>query len=170
MKGKLVSKLGLHCHYIPPIEEASTILQRFLQEDFPKLIQDMKLSSSASPTDVNVIEPCGSFSALPVGRTPRHLDQILMVKCLSGRNRAENLEESGPQVPLQMLQTQQTLQQHCQGRFAVHEPEFETLLVLPGHVGLAQHGPSVQVLATPRPFLVRQLWRHFVSGLYRVPL
>ncbi|XP_011500212.1 PREDICTED: F-box/LRR-repeat protein 4 [Ceratosolen solmsi marchali] len=46
-KGKLAAKLGFHCHYIPPIEEAFNSLQKFLQEDFPKLIRDINLSSTA---------------------------------------------------------------------------------------------------------------------------
>lgn len=70
----MAAKLSFHCHYIPPIEEAFNSLQKFLQEDFPKLIRDINISSSvalteseheilsANPTD----KTCGSFSVLPV--------------------------------------------------------------------------------------------------------
>lgn len=79
-KGKLVTTLEQHCHSVPPIEEAFNSLQEFLQEEFPKLIREMHLSSSSPicrislPNDKNLLstsnnvdsQPCGSFSALPV--------------------------------------------------------------------------------------------------------
>lgn len=75
-KGKLLSKLGLHCHFIPPIEEAFNSLQQFLQEDFPKLIKEMNVSTSptlsVASTDSlpggsgTVHDTCGSFAVLPV--------------------------------------------------------------------------------------------------------
>ena len=74
-KGKLAAKLGLHCHYVPPIEEAFNSLQQFLQEEFPKLIRDINRSpinsiaadSDLSPCLTNVDhKTCGSFSVLPV--------------------------------------------------------------------------------------------------------
>jgi hypothetical protein len=71
----LAAKLGLHCPYIPPIEEAFNSLQKFLQEDFPKLIRDINISSSVALTESD-FEKCtfgetkngadGNFSALPV--------------------------------------------------------------------------------------------------------
>ncbi|XP_043498038.1 F-box/LRR-repeat protein 4 isoform X4 [Polistes fuscatus] len=78
-KGKLVTTLGQHCHSVPPIEEAFNSLQEFLQEEFPKLIREMHLSSSSPicrislQNDKNIFStlnnidsrPCGSFSALP---------------------------------------------------------------------------------------------------------
>ncbi|XP_046813312.1 F-box/LRR-repeat protein 4 isoform X1 [Vespa velutina] len=78
-KGKLVTTLEQHCHSVPPIEEAFNSLQEFLQEEFPKLIREMHLSSSSPicrislPNDKNILStlnnfdsrPCGSFSALP---------------------------------------------------------------------------------------------------------
>lgn len=64
-----MSKLGLNCHCIPPIEEAFNSLQQFLQEDFPKLIKDINVSSQ-SVHDVsansNTSDICGNFSVLPV--------------------------------------------------------------------------------------------------------
>ncbi|XP_074113577.1 F box and leucine-rich-repeat gene 4 [Cotesia typhae] len=67
-KGTLLSKLGLNCHCIPPIEEAFNSLQQFLQEDFPKLIKDINVSSQ-SVHDVsansNTSDICGNFSVLP---------------------------------------------------------------------------------------------------------
>lgn len=69
----MAAKLGLHCHYIPPIEEAFNSLQKFLQEDFPRLIRDINLSSAVDSTDSEsethnnaTNNTCGSFSALPV--------------------------------------------------------------------------------------------------------
>ncbi|XP_033231673.1 F-box/LRR-repeat protein 4 isoform X2 [Belonocnema kinseyi] len=73
-KGKLAAKLGLHCHYVPPIEEAFNSLQQFLQEEFPKLIRDINRSSinsiaadsDLSPCSSNIDhKTCGSFSVLP---------------------------------------------------------------------------------------------------------
>lgn len=89
-KGKLLSKLGLHCHLIPPIEEAFNSLQQFLQEDFPKLIKEINLSSStvAVPTDVSgskgVENTCGSFSVLPdetVLKILKNLDLKSLCRC-----------------------------------------------------------------------------------------
>lgn len=73
-KGKLASKLGLHCHYVPPIEEAFNSLQQFLQEDFPKLMKEINLSSAKSAQSITLSSDgspvndntCGSFSVLPV--------------------------------------------------------------------------------------------------------
>lgn len=78
-KSKLISKLGQHYRCVPPVEEAFNSLQQFLQEEFPKLIKDIYLSSSTSlygsklspdksSSTLNESEepPCGSFSALPV--------------------------------------------------------------------------------------------------------
>ena len=76
-KGKLAAKLGLHCQYIPPIEEAFNSLQKFLQEEFPKLIEDINLSSTSTSNclvngnddealNVDDNDTCGSFSTLPV--------------------------------------------------------------------------------------------------------
>ncbi|XP_066596983.1 F-box/LRR-repeat protein 4 isoform X2 [Prorops nasuta] len=66
--GKLISKLGLHCYCIPPIEEAFNSLQKFLQEDFPKLTGDIHLSNNQKVlTSCNNFNnyTCGSFSTLP---------------------------------------------------------------------------------------------------------
>lgn len=75
-KGKLAAKLGLHYPYIPPIEEAFNSLQKFLQEEFPKLIEDINLSSTSTSNGlidgdddeafVDNNDTCGSFSTLPV--------------------------------------------------------------------------------------------------------
>lgn len=74
-KGKLAAKLGLHCHYVPPIEEAFNSLQHFLQEEFPKLIREINRSSLNSVAADSDLSPCsssvdqktcGSFSVLPV--------------------------------------------------------------------------------------------------------
>ena len=85
-KGKLLSKLGLHCHFIPPIEEAFNSLQQFLQEDFPKLIKEMNLSTSStlSATSIDggsssIHETCGSFSVLPVIATTKILPSLLFL-------------------------------------------------------------------------------------------
>ncbi|XP_057336309.1 F-box/LRR-repeat protein 4 [Microplitis mediator] len=69
-KGTLLSKLGLNCHCIPPIEEAFNSLQQFLQEDFPKLIKDINVSSQslsvhADNFNSNSSDVCGNFSVLP---------------------------------------------------------------------------------------------------------
>ncbi|XP_014487327.1 PREDICTED: F-box/LRR-repeat protein 4 isoform X1 [Dinoponera quadriceps] len=78
-KSKLISKLGQHYRCIPPVEEAFNSLQQFLQEEFPKLIKDIYLSSSSSLYGSKLSSnkssssalskskepPCGSFSALP---------------------------------------------------------------------------------------------------------
>lgn len=86
-KNKLIPKLGQHYRCVPPIEEAFNSLQQFLQEDFPKLIKDIYLSSSSSlcgsmlspgrslSSILNEPEelPCGSFSALPVKHIPREI-------------------------------------------------------------------------------------------------
>lgn len=73
----MAAKLSFHCHYIPPIEEAFNSLQKFLQEDFPKLIKDINISSSLAVTesesetltDLVTNKTCGSFSVLPVSIT-----------------------------------------------------------------------------------------------------
>ncbi|KAL7300445.1 hypothetical protein TKK_0006797 [Trichogramma kaykai] len=68
-KGRLVAKLGLHCHHIPPYLEAYNSLHKLL-EDFPKIIEDINNSSSKSQilseTDLNVNDNISSsFAALP---------------------------------------------------------------------------------------------------------
>lgn len=79
-KGKLVSKIGKHYQFVPPIEEAFNSLQQFLQEDFPKLIKDIHHSIPNTLTEQNnhfqerflipssdfENQPCGSSSTLPV--------------------------------------------------------------------------------------------------------
>lgn len=86
-KSKLISKLGQHYRCVPPVEEAFNSLQQFLQEEFPKLIKDIYLSSSTSlygpklspsKSSSSVLNeskelPCGSFSALPVKHILRNL-------------------------------------------------------------------------------------------------
>ncbi|OAD59843.1 F-box/LRR-repeat protein 4 [Eufriesea mexicana] len=52
-KGKLVSKIGKHYQFVPPIEEAFNSLQQFLQEDFPKLIKDIHHSIPNTLTEQN---------------------------------------------------------------------------------------------------------------------
>lgn len=67
-----MEKLGTEYRHIPPIEEAVNSLQRFLQEDFPKLLRDIDLSTSGvSPKEIRhrnlpAGDSCGSFSVLPV--------------------------------------------------------------------------------------------------------
>ncbi|KAJ8669039.1 hypothetical protein QAD02_000298 [Eretmocerus hayati] len=89
-KGRLTTKL--RCHYIPPIEEAFNSLQKFLQEDFPRLIRDINL-----PSTVDLIDPelenqslsqtnntCGSFSSLPdetVLKILKNLDLKSLSRC-----------------------------------------------------------------------------------------
>ncbi|XP_015113292.1 F-box/LRR-repeat protein 4 [Diachasma alloeum] len=92
-KGKLLTKLGLHCHLIPPIEEAFNSLQQFLQEDFPKLIKEINLSSSTtvsvqyadvSSSKEGVDNTCGSFSVLPdetVLKILKNLDLKSLCRC-----------------------------------------------------------------------------------------
>lgn len=73
-KSRLLSKLGFNCQCIPPIEEACNSLQKFLQDDFPKLIKEINdsvlLSTNSSVNSDNLEnsenERGGRFSVLPV--------------------------------------------------------------------------------------------------------
>lgn len=72
----MISQLGQHCHSIPPFEEAFNNLQKFLREDFPKLINNIQNPSSSTlhessfnknvSCDNSEKQTCGSFSMLPV--------------------------------------------------------------------------------------------------------
>ncbi|XP_033326339.2 F box and leucine-rich-repeat gene 4 [Megalopta genalis] len=78
-KGNIVSKIGQHYQFVPPLEEACNSLQQFLQEDFPKLTRDIQFSKSNTlfeqdnlsrdrfpiPSSDYEYQTCGSFSALP---------------------------------------------------------------------------------------------------------
>ncbi|XP_015593223.1 F-box/LRR-repeat protein 4 [Cephus cinctus] len=99
--GKLVSKLGMHCHCIPPIDEAFNSLQHFLQEDFPKLIHDINLSAASSsltdtsPSTSNSIDnTCGSFSSLPdetLLKILKNLDLQSLCRCCKVNRRFNNI-------------------------------------------------------------------------------
>ncbi|XP_014213148.1 F-box/LRR-repeat protein 4 [Copidosoma floridanum] len=90
---KLKAKLSFHRHYIPPIEEAFNSLQKFLQEDFPKLIREINISSSitlseseSEVTEVNVSKDTSYsyFSSLPdeiVVKIFKYLDLRSLCRC-----------------------------------------------------------------------------------------
>ncbi|KAK0175441.1 hypothetical protein PV327_009192 [Microctonus hyperodae] len=91
-KSKLLSKLGFNCQCIPPIEEACNSLQKFLQDDFPKLIKEINdsvlLSANSSVNSDNLEdsenERSGRFSVLPdetVLTILKHLDLRSLCRC-----------------------------------------------------------------------------------------
>ncbi|XP_012282503.1 F-box/LRR-repeat protein 4 [Orussus abietinus] len=102
-KGKLVSKLAMHYHCIPPIEEAFNSLQQFLQEEFPKLIRDIDLSTSSTLSLIDdsasscsgiVENTCGSFSALPdetVLKILKNLDLKSLCRCCKVNRHFNNI-------------------------------------------------------------------------------
>ncbi|OXU26929.1 hypothetical protein TSAR_005576 [Trichomalopsis sarcophagae] len=103
-KGRLAAKLGWHCHYIPPIEEAFNSIQKFLQEDFPKLIKDINISSSSiasaeSENEAqinNVNNTCGSFSVLPdetILKIFKHLDLKSLSRCSQVNRHFNNIAQ-----------------------------------------------------------------------------
>ncbi|XP_034937072.1 F-box/LRR-repeat protein 4 [Chelonus insularis] len=76
LKGTLVSQIKLNCQHLPPISESINVLQRFLQDDFLKLIKDINNSSALTTTQplttcvksVNnqcFSKSCGNFCILP---------------------------------------------------------------------------------------------------------
>ncbi|XP_012256957.2 F-box/LRR-repeat protein 4 [Athalia rosae] len=103
-KGMIVDKLGTDFQCIPPIEEAVQSLHKFLQEDFPKLMQDINLSSSGTrlvaAKKTGTAQPssdsCGSFSMLPneaVFKILKNLDLKSLSRCCQVNRHFNNIAQ-----------------------------------------------------------------------------
>ncbi|XP_046627361.1 F-box/LRR-repeat protein 4 isoform X1 [Neodiprion virginianus] len=101
-KGTIIDRLGTDYHCIPPIEEAVSSLHRFLQEDFPKLMQDIDLSTSSrsavagnkTGSSLQSGDICGSFSVLPdeaVLKILRNLDLRSLCRCCQVNRHFNNI-------------------------------------------------------------------------------